>query len=90
MSNAGNRRDFLERDQYLMPWSPGRTVSTAKAAELLFVSESTIRNMIEDGSLQAYKIRPDAKCSHFRILRSSVEENLRRIRADLDMAKDRI
>ena len=52
-------RDLRMRNQMLLPWSPGRSISTAKAAEILGVSQTTIRSMLEDKTLMGYKIRPN-------------------------------
>jgi len=58
---------FRVPDQLLLPWHPRRTISAARAAEILDVSINTICRMIEDGTLQAYKIRPDKWNSPWRI-----------------------
>ena len=47
----------LAPPQLMMPWHPGRTVSTKRAAELLGCSEQTIIRMIQDGTLDAFKRR---------------------------------
>jgi len=74
--NKWDKRDNLQRDQMLMPWSPGRTISTARAAELLGVCQTTIRNMLDDGTLKGYKIRPLCKNSPYRVVRDSVEKHI--------------
>lgn len=75
-------RDFIQRGQLLLPWSPGRTISTSKVAEILFTSETTVRKMIEDNTLRGYKLRPDKSRSPYRVFRDSVEEHLRRLKSD--------
>ncbi len=74
-----DNRDFIQRDQLLLPWSPGRTVSTARAAQLLGVSQTLILNMIKDGTLCGYKLRPHRKKSHYRIFRESIETHAMRM-----------
>jgi len=52
------------------------TISTKEAAEILNVSERTIRNMIKRGSINAQKMDPNAK-SVYRISRADVEKILK-------------
>lgn len=78
-------RDLRLRDQLLLPWSPGRSISTARAADILDVSQTTVRAMIEDGTLMGYKIRPNRKNSPYRVFRDSLIKHLRSIRRDLDL-----
>lgn len=54
-------------DQLLLPWSPRYTISSARAAEILDVSPQTVFRMIEDGTLKAYKVRPDKANSPWRV-----------------------
>jgi excisionase family DNA binding protein len=58
---------FRVPDQLLLPWSPRYTVSATRAAEILDVSHDTISRMCEDGTLKAYKVRPDKPSSPWRI-----------------------
>ena len=58
--------------QLMMPWHPGVTISVARAAELLGCSANTVLRMIEDGTLEGYKLRRGVKNSHYRIIRDSV------------------
>lgn len=49
--------NFRPADSSLLPWKLGNTISTARASEILGVCTSTVCEMIEDGTLQAYKVR---------------------------------
>ena len=53
-----------------------QNLSTTEAAEMLEVSKRTVINMIERGSINAYKIDPGAK-SVYRIPHSEIERILR-------------
>ena len=60
-------KNFRPPDQLLLPWSPKVTISMERAAEILDVSKQTIGRMIEDGTLLAYKVRPDKVNSPWRV-----------------------
>jgi excisionase family DNA binding protein len=49
--------NFRPADSSLLPWKLGSTISTARACEMLGVCTSTVCEMIEDGTLKAYKVR---------------------------------
>lgn len=66
---------FRPPDASLLPWSPGHSISTARAMEILDVSHSTLLRLIEDGSLKAYKMS-NRKKSHWRICYDSVVAHL--------------
>ncbi|MBN9614229.1 MAG: hypothetical protein BGO25_05775 [Acidobacteriales bacterium 59-55] len=85
MSKASDLRDRRHRNQFLFPWSPGRTVSTARAAQMLNVSDTTIRMMIECGELSGTKIRPNRPKSPYRVLLSSLEAHMNLLRINLDL-----
>jgi excisionase family DNA binding protein len=51
-------------------------LTTSEAAELLGVTERTIRNMIERGSLNAYKMDPTSK-SVYKIPAEQIQQILR-------------
>jgi excisionase family DNA binding protein len=74
-----DKREFLHRDQLLMPWSPGRTVSVKSAAKHIGCCETTIREMIDKGELKGYKIRPKSKNSPYRVLVYSIEKHIGRV-----------
>ncbi len=74
-----NNRDFMQNNQMLLPWSPGRTVSVKRAAEIMGVCQATIRNMVDNNELKAYKIRPKKKNSHYRVLVFSIERHIGRV-----------
>lgn len=58
--------------QLMMPWHPGVTISTERAAELLGCSASTIIRMIQDGTLEGFKLRKNRPNSPYRVIRDSV------------------
>jgi len=72
-------RELLHRNQLLMPWAPGRSVSTARAAEMLGVCQTTIRDMIERKELRGCKIRPKLPNSPYRVFRDSIVEHIRSV-----------
>jgi excisionase family DNA binding protein len=55
--DGGMTTNFRVPDQLLLPWSPRYTISTARVCEMLGVCTSTVCEMIEDGTLKAYKVR---------------------------------
>lgn len=54
---------------------PTQDLTTAEAAKKLKVDERTIRNMIQRGSIHAYKVDPTAK-SVYRIPQTEIERIL--------------
>lgn len=83
-----NRRSgFRVPDQLLLPWSPRFTISTARAADMLDVSIQTVTRMIEDGTLKAYKMRPDKVNSPWRVNYDSVIAHIERIHSENGLEK---
>ena len=82
-------REFRARDQLLLPWSPGRSISVAKAAELLGCGHTMILEMIESGELKAYKLRPDRKNSPWRIYKDSLELHMGKVRDRYELNEPR-
>ena len=78
-------REFRVRDQFLLPWSPARAISVTRAAEMLGCSQDTILCMIDEGEIEAYKLRPDRKNSPYRVYRDSIDRHLEKIRAKYDL-----
>ena len=73
------RRDTTNRHgQGLLPWGPGRSISTLQAAELMGVSDDMIREMCETGELEAYRLRDTPK-SPWRIVRTSLDRHIGRV-----------
>ena len=72
-------RPFRVPEQLLLPWSPQQTISVEHAAEMLDVSVWSLYRMIEDGTIKAYKIRPDKAKSPWRVNYDSVLAHLDRI-----------
>ena len=70
---------FRIPEQLLLPWSPNRTISVAHTAELLDVSIHTVIRMIEDGTLKAYKMRPNKETSPWRVNYDSVIAHIEKI-----------
>lgn len=85
MSKGSDLRDRRSRNQFIFPWSPGRTISTTRAATMLAVSDTTIRMMIEAGELKATKMRPKSPKSPYRVLLSSLEDHMALLRIELDL-----
>lgn len=77
---------FRVPDQLLLPWSPQRTVSSARAAEMLKCSPDTILRMLEAGELKGYQLRKRPG-SPWRVYYDSVVEVAERIHGDVDMEK---
>jgi excisionase family DNA binding protein len=48
---------FRVPEQLLLPFDFTRTISTSHCATILGVSVGTVLRMIEDGTLQAYRVR---------------------------------
>lgn len=68
-------RDLLGRDgrQFVLPWGPGKTVSTIQAGKRLGICYDTIGQMCESGELQGWRIR-DKKKSPWRVCVQSIED----------------
>lgn len=84
MSKVSDDRDRRHKNQYVFPWSPSRTISTTKVAEILGVSNTTVRSMIEAGQLKGTKMR-DSPQSPYRVLRSSLADHMAKLRVNLDL-----
>jgi excisionase family DNA binding protein len=67
-----NLREYALSPQLMMPWHPGKTVSCARAAELLGCAESTVRRMIQDGTLEGFKRRRNRPQSHYLVIYESI------------------
>jgi excisionase family DNA binding protein len=75
-----NRRgNFRIPEQLLLPWSPSRTISAMHAAKMLDVSLNTVCDMIQAGTLKAYKMRPDKANSPWRVNYDSVISHIEMI-----------
>jgi excisionase family DNA binding protein len=81
------RIGFRVPEQLLLPWSPKATISASHAAELLDVSIQTVCRMIEDGSLKAYKVRPDKLNGPWRVNYDSVVAHVERIHKENGLEK---
>jgi excisionase family DNA binding protein len=79
-------RPFRVPEQLLLPWSPRQTISTAHAAEMLDVSPDTVLDMIEDGTIKAYKMR-DKRNSPWRVSYDSVLAHLDHIHLENGLEK---
>jgi excisionase family DNA binding protein len=73
------RNGFRIPDQLLLPWSPRYTISVAHAAKMLDCSMDTVCRMIEDGTLQAYKMRPNKPNSPWRVNYDSVISHVEKL-----------
>jgi excisionase family DNA binding protein len=80
-------RPFRVPEQLLLPWSPQQTISVEHAAEMLDVSVWSLYRMIEDGTIKAYKIRPDKPQSPRRVNYDSVLALLDRIYTENGLEK---
>ena len=78
---------FRIPEQLLLPWSPQHTISVAHTAELLDVSIHTVIRMIEDGTLKAYKMRPNKATSPWRVNYDSVVAHIEKIHEDNGLEK---
>jgi excisionase family DNA binding protein len=81
------RVGFRVPEQLLLPWSPKSTISALHAAQLLDVSLQTVCRMIEDGSLKAYKMRPDKVNSPWRVNYDSVIAHVEKLHAQNGLEK---
>jgi len=81
------RTGFRIPDQLLLPWSPRYTISATHAAQMLDVSVQTVCRMIEDGTLKAYKVRPDRPSSPWRVNYDSVVAHIERIHQENGLEK---
>ena len=75
-------RDKVSRNQMLMPWVPSETISTGDAAAMMQCCKDTIRELLEDGTIKGYRIRPNTKCSPWRVYRKSVERYIESLKRD--------
>jgi excisionase family DNA binding protein len=72
--------NFRLRDDQLLPWPPRESISVPRAANMLGCAGKTVRNLIEEGAIRAYKIRPDKPTSRYRIQYGSVVAYIKDIR----------
>ena len=72
--------NFRVPDAQLLPWPPRESISVPRAAKILGCSGKTVRNLIEEGAIRAYKIRPDRPASRYRIQYGSVVAYIKEIR----------
>ena len=74
------RRDTEDaRGQGVFAWSPGATISTQQAANMLGVSDDTVRDMCESNELESFVRRPDKKGSPIRVLKESVHRHMAKV-----------
>ncbi len=67
------RRDgFRIPENLLLPWSPRETISVETAARMLGCSRWIVRKLIEEGKVEAYRLRPHDPSSKYRVHYSSV------------------
>ena len=81
------RTGFRIPDQLLLPWSPRYSISATHAAQMLDTSINTICRMIEEGTLKAYKVRPDKPNSPWRVNYDSVVAHVEKIHQDNGLEK---
>jgi excisionase family DNA binding protein len=67
---------FRIPEQLLLPWSPQKTISVQRVAEMLDCSHDTVARMIEEGALTAYRLR---ERSPWRVYYDSVLDYLDRV-----------
>lgn len=72
------REGFRIPEELLLPWPARETIDVAHAAQMMGCSEKIVRNLIEEGKIQAYKIR-DKGSSPWRVRYSSVVAYLEEI-----------
>ena len=70
---------FRQPDDKLLPWPMSQSINVARAATMLGCSSSTVLNMIEEGRIRAYKLRPDRAHSPWRIEYDSVLAYINRL-----------
>jgi hypothetical protein len=71
---------FRVPDDQLLPWPPRESISVARAGRILGCTPKIVRNLIEEGAIRAYKIRPNLPKSHYRIQYGSVIAYIEQIR----------
>ena len=62
--------NFYPDDQLLLPWSPRKTISTARTAVILDTSRDCVERLCQEGKLKAFKLRENT--SPLRIYRDSL------------------
>ena len=85
MISKRDAREFRIRNQYMLPWSPSASVSSSRAAEMIGTSQTTIRKLIEEGSIRGYKLRPHKKTSEYRISVESIAAYMRKVAEEFDL-----
>jgi excisionase family DNA binding protein len=69
---------FRSKDQLLFSWSPDRTISTGRSADILDVSKMTVTRLIKDGTLKAHKVHNKLN-SPWQINYESLEAHIERM-----------
>jgi excisionase family DNA binding protein len=72
------RESFRIPEELLLPWPARETIDVEHAAEMMGCSGAVVRKLIEEGEIQAYKIREKGP-SPWRIRYSSVVAHLEKI-----------
>lgn len=83
--STGYMRDKLHRNQMIMPWVEGDTISSVDAASMMQCSSDTVRNLLEEGKLKGYQISPHKPKSPWRVYRKSVENYVARVMHHYDL-----
>ena len=71
---------FRRRDEDLLPWPMTETISADRAASILGCSISIVCELIHEGEIKGYKLRPMKKNSPWRVHYNSVLEYLEKVR----------
>jgi excisionase family DNA binding protein len=70
---------FRISDRLVLPWDEKKTISAARAADMLNCGRMTVLRLIERGDVLAYQLRPGVAGSPWRINYDSVLKYLAKI-----------
>lgn len=72
-------RDKLHKNQMIMPWGKSDTISTRDAAAMMQCNPTTVLELLDEGKIEGYRIRPHKRKSPWRVYRFSVEKYIAKV-----------
>jgi hypothetical protein len=71
---------FRLPDDALLPWPMRETISVSRAAKIMGCGVNIVIELIQEGQILAYKLRPHRKSCHWRVHYPSVVAYCNKIR----------
>jgi excisionase family DNA binding protein len=84
---SARRPGFRIQEDLLLPFSPRETVSVDAVCRMLSCGRFAVRKLIEEGKIEAYKIRPHSRTCAYRINYNSVVRYLEEVHRESGLEK---